>query len=100
MLFKWQQRFQKLDLLIRHKSTGNPQELAKKLGISVRQWYKLKDALIGDLALPIEYDSYCQTYYYTRPGVLRFEFDSHHETKEEQNKILNSDQPASGQSKD
>jgi predicted ArsR family transcriptional regulator len=31
-------RVERIDFLIRKKSTGTPKELAKKLGLSVRAW--------------------------------------------------------------
>jgi hypothetical protein len=62
MLWKIQQRLTYLNKLITLKSTGSPKELANKLCITERAWYKLKDELINDLNWPIEYDKHRKSY--------------------------------------
>lgn len=62
MLWKIQQRLNYLNKLIILKSTGSPKELANKLCITERAWYKLKDELINDLNWPIEYDKRRKSY--------------------------------------
>lgn len=62
------ERLKKIDQLILRKATGSPKELAKKLGISERAWYKLRDQLINDLDLPIKYCHYRRSYFYTEEG--------------------------------
>lgn len=74
MLYKLLNRLAFLDLLIRKRATGCPKELAKRLGITERAWYKIRDELINDLGIPIAYDPHTKTYYYTEAGqfVSRF----------------------------
>lgn len=55
---------ERVDLLIRKKATGNPPQMAAKLGLSLRAWHYLRDELIEDLAFPIAYSRSRQTYYY------------------------------------
>jgi hypothetical protein len=64
MLWKIQQRLTYLNKLITLKSTGTPKELAIKLSITERSWYKLKDELVNDLNWPIEYDPGKRSYVY------------------------------------
>jgi hypothetical protein len=47
MLWKIQQRLSYLNKLISLKSTGSPKELADKLCIPERAWYKLKEELVN-----------------------------------------------------
>lgn len=74
MIQKLSNRFSYLDALIRKRATGTPKELAKRLGLTERAWYKLRDELINDLGLPLAYDSQRKTYYYTEEGQLVFQF--------------------------
>jgi hypothetical protein len=70
MLWKIHQRLTYLDKLIRLKATGSPKELAKKLCITERSWYKFRDELVNDLALPIAYCSFARSYVYTEEGAF------------------------------
>lgn len=63
-------KMDRLDALIRRKATGNPKELAEKLGISERAWYRLRDFLTNDLHVPLDYCAKRKTYYYQREGNL------------------------------
>ena len=74
MVQKLSNRFTYLDSLIRMRATGCPKELAKRLGITERAWYKIRDELINDLCVPLAYDSHRQTYYYAQKGQLVFQF--------------------------
>ena len=74
MLNKLLNRVTYLDLLIRKRATGCPKELAKRLGITERAWYKIRDELVNDLGLPIAYDPHLKTYYYTEAGEFVFQF--------------------------
>jgi predicted transcriptional regulator len=74
MIDKLANRFQYLDTLIRKRATGTPKELAERLGITERAWYKIRDELIHDLNVPLAYDSQRQTYYYTEAGQFMFGF--------------------------
>ena len=74
MIQKLANRFMYLDSLIRKRATGCPKELAKRLGISERTWFKIRDELVNELDLPLAYDQHRETYYYTEEGQLIFEF--------------------------
>ena len=67
-------RFEYLNALICRGNTGSPKELAEKLGLSERAWYKLRDELVHDLGVPLRYSPDRQTYYYEQPGELLFQF--------------------------
>ena len=56
-------RIERLDSLIRRKSTGNPKSLAHNLQISERSIYNLINNM-KDLGAPIYYCSYRQSYCY------------------------------------
>lgn len=70
MLIKIQQRLQYLDQLITLKCTGSPKELAERLNLSERAWYKLRDELVNDLHIPLEYDSTKRSYVYKENGNI------------------------------
>lgn len=74
MIYKVTQRLEYINHLISQKRTGTPKELAEKLGISERAWYKLRDELVNDLELPIAYCNYRKTYYYTVDGTFEIGF--------------------------
>ena len=63
-----------MNRLIKQKSTGTPKELAKKLGITERAWYKFRDELVNDLNLPIDYCPYTRSYIYTEEGNFEIGF--------------------------
>lgn len=67
-------RIQRLDALIRRKSTGPPEELANKLDISERWLYKFLRELKEEFDCPISYDSYRQSYVYEEKGKMEFGF--------------------------
>jgi len=70
MYTEFKNKLEHLDALIRRKATGNPKELADKLGISERAWYRLRDFLMNDLQVPLSYCTKRKTYYYHREGNL------------------------------
>jgi hypothetical protein len=74
MIKKYLNRLEQIDYLIRNKATGTPKEMAKKLGICERAWYKLRDELVNDLNLPIAYCSIQRSYYYTISGKFEVGF--------------------------
>lgn len=74
MTLKILNRLEQIDHLIRTKATGTPKEMAQKLGISERAWYKIRDELINDLNFPIAYCSIQRTYYYTASGKFEAGF--------------------------
>ncbi|RED92071.1 DNA-binding protein [Marinoscillum furvescens] len=57
------ERIQLLNKLIIQESTGTPEELAKRLGMSTRQLYNLFDSL-KCLGVKIGYNKKLKTYYY------------------------------------
>ncbi|TAK36235.1 MAG: HTH domain-containing protein [Saprospiraceae bacterium] len=62
---------QRLDRLIRRKSTGTPAQLMKKLGISKATLYRRLDDLKGRGA-SIAFDRQRQSYLYLEEFVLKF----------------------------
>lgn len=62
-VFKYIDRINLLDKLIRQRRTGAPAELAKRLGVSVSRLYVVLDELKGRGA-PIGYSRQSLTYYY------------------------------------
>lgn len=70
MYTEFKNKLEHLDALICRKATGNPKELADKLGISERAWYRLRDFLTNDLQVPLSYCTKRKTYYYHREGNL------------------------------
>ena len=74
MLQKLCNRYESLNCLVRKRATGSPKELAQKLGISERAWYKLRDELVNELGVPLAYCPVRRTYYYAEEGEIVFQF--------------------------
>lgn len=74
MIWKYYQRLRYINQLIKTKATGTPKELAHKLGITERAWYKLRDELVNDLNLPIQYCPHNRSYVYTEAGSFEIGF--------------------------
>ena len=74
MNWKYTERLKQINFLIKNKATGSPKEMAKKLGLSERAWFKVRDMLIYDLGLPIAYCTTKKTYYYTEEGSFEIGF--------------------------
>lgn len=53
-----------MDYLIKHKSTGTPEQFAKKLNISRSTYFDYLFYMRGELTLDICYDRSNSTYYY------------------------------------
>ncbi len=67
---KYIERYQNIDRLIRMENTGNPEEFARRLGISESHLYFcLKE--LKEYGLPIAYSNYKRTYYYSESVKLR-----------------------------
>lgn len=66
-------RLETLDNLIRTRSTGTPENLAKRLSISVRSLYHFLDVM-RDLGAPICYNKASQSYYYKESGSFSIRF--------------------------
>ncbi len=75
-LYNYLNRINRLDALIRHKSTGPPKELADKLNISERWLYIFLDELKTELDCPISYDRNKRSYVYDKPGKVMIGFTS------------------------
>lgn len=73
-LYDYLNRIERLDVLIRQKRTGSPQELAGKLGISERWLYIFLDELKTELNCPIKYDRRRRSYVYKLPGKISIGF--------------------------
>ena len=63
------ERYQKLDKLIKRRSTGNPKEFANKLGISKSQLFNYLEEL-RDRGAEIYYSKTLETYIYRKPVEL------------------------------
>ena len=63
--------------LICIKSTGTPKQMAKRLGISERSWFLLRDILIS-YGAPIRWSRNRKSYFYEYDGnfVVRFILNS------------------------
>lgn len=61
---------ERMDFLIRTKSTGSPDEFACKLGLSTRSLYNYLHFMKVRLRAPIEFCKNSQNYYYSGRGVL------------------------------
>lgn len=75
-LYDYINRIERMDRLIRRKSTGPPKELAKKLNISERWLYIFLDELRSELDCPIKYDRRRRSYVYEVPGRIAIGFKS------------------------
>lgn len=75
-------KLERLDYLIRTKSTGAPAELARKLNLSERCTYNYLD-LLKRQGAPISYCRKRNSYYYEEAGRFHFVFvKSHNEVRE------------------
>ncbi len=68
-LFKYINRINLLDRLIRQRSTGTPAELALRIGVSVSRLYVMVDQLREQEA-PIVYSRQRLTYYYSSEFMI------------------------------
>lgn len=66
-------RLETLDYLIFSRSTGTPDQLARRLSISKRSLYEFL-ALMKDLGAPIAYNRALRTYYYLERGSISIRF--------------------------
>jgi len=67
-------RIERIDYLIRSRSTGTPQELAAKLNISPSQLYQIMKILKDELGAPIYYSKSLQSYCYNESVRFICEF--------------------------
>jgi len=66
-------QLRRMDLMIRSRSTGTPEEFARRLGISVRSLYNYL-ALMKETGAPIRYSRTKRTYIYTELGSFVISF--------------------------
>jgi len=57
-------RIERLDTLLRTRSTGTPEELARKLGLSPSQLYQIMRIMRNQMKAPIYYSRAEQSYCY------------------------------------
>ncbi|WP_101445021.1 hypothetical protein [Aquimarina sp. MAR_2010_214] len=63
----------RIDQLIRLKATGNPVELAERLGISKTKLYRIIN-IMKELNAPLEYDVDLKSYVYVKAVGFKFGF--------------------------
>lgn len=68
------ERINRLHELIKHRRTGTPDQLARRLNLSTSMVYKLMDELKLKDA-PIEYSRQLGTYYYSRSFQMKISVD-------------------------
>lgn len=76
------ERMQMLNKLIASRRTGNPDELANRLGISRSQLYLIID-YIKDMGLKISFSRKINSFYYEKDARLSIEFNLKVMTPEE-----------------
>ncbi len=69
-------RLQRIDELIRVKSTGTPGQLARKIGISERTIYEYLK-LMKSFGAPIKFSNYRKSYYYNEEGRFKIFFEGY-----------------------
>ena len=67
---KYLNRVDQFDQMVRTKSTGTPEEAAKKLGLSKRAFHDFRQELIEDYEFPIAYCPANKSYLYTKRGKV------------------------------
>ncbi|WP_339812785.1 hypothetical protein [uncultured Imperialibacter sp.] len=85
-VFDLMSKLEKLDYLIRSKSTGTSKSLSKKLGVSERQVFNYL-TLFKDLDAPVTYCPFRQTYLYEKEGKFNFRFSMKDLDNDEQRNI-------------
>ncbi|MCA0932987.1 DNA-binding protein [Lutimonas saemankumensis] len=70
------ERIKKIHNLIRLESTGTPEELSKKLRISIRQTFSLLEQM-RELEAPVKFNRKAKTYYYERDFDINITISVH-----------------------
>ncbi|EZH71667.1 hypothetical protein ATO12_06820 [Aquimarina atlantica] len=73
VIIKHVELMNRIDQLIRLKATGNPVELAERLGISKTKLYRIIN-IMKELNAPLEYDIDLQSYVYVKSVGFKFGF--------------------------
>jgi predicted DNA-binding transcriptional regulator YafY len=68
------ERINRLHYLIKHRRTGTPQQLARRLNLSTSMIYKLMEEL-RIREVPIEYSRQRKTYYYSSEFLMHIQAD-------------------------
>ena len=76
------EKIARLDYLIRHKATGNPDELAERLDMSRSTLFDLIAYLKEEMNAPIVYDRDRLSYTYSYPPKFYLGFEPVHEVNE------------------
>jgi transcriptional antiterminator len=63
-----------LIFLVKTESTGTPKELSKKIQLSERMLYNYLKILKEKVKAPICYNTIKNTYYFSEPGTLEWEW--------------------------
>jgi hypothetical protein len=74
-------RLEQIDFLISCRSTGNPKNFAKRIGVSERALYDTI-ILMKSLGAPIGYCKQKKTYFYVENGNLSIKFQKYAERKQ------------------
>lgn len=73
VIIKHVELMNRIDQLIRLKATGNPVELAERLGISKTKLYRIIH-IMKELNAPLEYDIVQHSYIYIKDVGFKFGF--------------------------
>ena len=65
---------QRMDRMIRMRSTGNPEEFASRLGVSERSMYNYL-TLLKELGAPLRYSNLNDSYIYLDEGRFSLEYE-------------------------
>lgn len=68
------ERINRLHELIKHRRTGTPVELARRLELSQSMVFKVMEEL-KNKGVPIEYSRQLKTYYYSRQYLMNIKID-------------------------
>lgn len=68
-----------LDLLIRQKSTGTPEALAERLGVSRRTLFFTLNFMRDYMDAPIAYNRFRETYFYSEEGLFLFAYKKYND---------------------
>lgn len=75
-LFKYIDRINLMDRLIRQGRTGTPAEFANRLGLSVSRLARIIDCLKG-IGAPLKYDRTRESYYYNEEYSIQIKVEIH-----------------------
>ena len=67
-------RLKRIDRLVRLKATGSPQDLARRLGISISTLYEHMDTMKKVFGAPLRYCRKRRSYIYDEEGKLELTF--------------------------